>query len=79
MTNQSNERVLVAPTSTHGHFVKNHEQVIQLDSVNETFHVKGSSILETANHTDLEMESDCLITCQVSHNPFTGLFEKAKD
>lgn len=73
------ERVLVAPSSTHGHFVKGAKNVINLDQVNETFLVEGDSVLETDNHTALEMKGDCLITCQNVYNPFTEMYNKSKD
>ena len=69
----------VAPSSTSGHFVKGAIQVIDLDSVNETFLVQGKSILETANHTTLEMNETCLITTQVVFNPLSKLYQKALD
>lgn len=73
------ERVNVAPSSTEGHFIKGAKKVINLDNVNETFLVEGPSILETKNHTSLEIKEDCVITCQVVHNPFTKLYEKSRD
>jgi hypothetical protein len=73
------ERVNVAPSSTEGHFVKGAKQVINLDNVNETFLVEGQSVLETKNHTSLEIEEDCLITCQVVYNPFEKMYSKSKD
>lgn len=73
------ERVNVSPSSDEGHFVKGAKQVINLDKVNETFLVEGKSTLETKNHTTLEMEEDCLITCQVVYNPFKKMFEKSRD
>lgn len=73
------ERVLVAPSSTHGHFVVGAKQVINLDNINETFLVKGESKLETSNHTTLEMKKDCLITCQTVYNPLTKMLQKSKD
>lgn len=69
----------VAPSSTSGHFVKGAKQVINLDKVNETFLVKGESVLETANHTTLEMKKDCIITCQVVYNPFEKMYTKSRD
>lgn len=72
-------KVNVAPSSTHGHFVEGSKQVIDLDVTNETFHVKGKSTLSSANHTTLEMEEDCLITCQTVYDPFTRAFNKSKD
>ncbi len=71
--------VNVAPSSTEGHFVKGAKQVINLDKVNETFLVEGKSVLETKNHTSLEIEEDCLITCQVVYNPFEKMYTKSKD
>lgn len=73
------ERVNVAPSSTEGHFVKGAKQVINLDSVTETFAVKGEAVLETKNHTTLEIKEDALITCQVVYNPFENMFEKSRD
>jgi len=72
-------KVSVAPTSTHGHYVVGAEKVINLDNVNETFLVEGSSELETSNHTSLKMPTDCLITCQTVYNPFTEMYNKSKD
>lgn len=72
-------RVNVAPSSTEGHFIEKAKQVINLDNVNETFQVKGSSKLVTKNHTTLEIKEDCLITCQVVHDPFTNTFNKSRD
>lgn len=71
--------VNVAPSSTKGHFVKGAKNVVNLDNVNETFLVEGKSILETENHTVLEIEEDCLITCQVVYNPFSKMFTKSID
>lgn len=73
------KKVNVAPSSTHGHFIEGAKQVIDLDIVNETFHVKGESTLTSANHTTLALEEDCLITCQTVYDPFTGAFNKSKD
>jgi hypothetical protein len=72
-------RVNVAPSSTEGHFVKGAKKVINLDKINETFLVKGKAVLETKNHTSLEIEEDCIITCQVVYNPFSKMFTKSKD
>jgi len=46
-------KINVAPSSTEGHFVKGAKQVVALDTINETFLVKGESTLETKNHTTL--------------------------
>jgi hypothetical protein len=73
------EKVNVSPSSSHGHFVVGANKVINLDNVNETFLVEGKSVLETNNHTTLEMEETCLITCQVVLNPFSKMYEKSKD
>lgn len=73
------KKVNVAPSSTHGHFIEGAKQVINLDDVNETFQVKGKSQLTTNNHTTLELEEDCLITCQTVYNPFTNAFNKSRD
>lgn len=69
-------RVNVAPSSNNGHFVEDAQQVIDLDKVNELFYVKGKSRLVTENHTTLEMEEDCMITCQVVYNAFAQGFKK---
>jgi hypothetical protein len=72
-------RVNVAPSSTEGHFIKGAQKVVNLDKINETFHVKGAAVLETKNHTSLEIKDDCLITCQVVYNPFAGMYAKSRD
>ena len=69
----------VAPSSVEGHFVKNANQVVNLDETNETFLVKGESELVTKNHTSLDMKEDCLITCQQVYDPFAKAFIKSKD
>ena len=76
---KNKELVNIAPSSDNGHYVKNAKEVINLDEIQETFHVKGKSVLETKNHTTLELEEECLITCQTVYNPYTKLFEKSKD
>lgn len=73
------QRVNVAPSSNEGHFVKGARNVVKLDEVNETFLVEGPSILETANHTSLKLEEDCVITCQVVYNPFDKMYSKSRD
>jgi hypothetical protein len=73
------EKRNVAPSSTEGHFIKGAKQVIMLDEINETFLVEGKSTLETKNHTSLEIEEDCVITCQVVYQPFKKMFEKSRD
>lgn len=74
-----NKTVNIAPSSTEGHFVKGHKEVVNLDEINETFLVKGKSVLETKNHTTLKMNEDCLITCQVVFDPFAQVFNKSQD
>ena len=74
-----NKTVNIAPSSTEGHFVKGHKEVVNLDEINETFLVKGKSVLETKNHTSLNMNEDCLITCQVVFDPFARVFNKSQD
>lgn len=69
----------VSPSSTEGHFIEEAINVINLDNVNETFFVEGKSKLTTKNHTTLEIEEDCIITCQKVYNPFSKMFEKSKD
>ena len=75
------ERVNVSPSSTEGHFIKGAKQVINLDKINETFlvEVTETTILETKNHTSLEIKEDCLITCQVVYNPFEKMYSKSRD
>lgn len=73
------KKVNVAPSSTEGHFVEKAKAVVNLDEVNETFLVEGSSQLTTRNHTTLNIEEDCMITCQVVFDPFKKIFEKSKD
>lgn len=72
-------KVNVAPSSTEGHFIEDAKSVINLDITNETFLVEGKSKLTTKNHTTLEIEEDCLITCQKVYNPFSKLFERSAD
>lgn len=79
MQTQKQATVNVAPSSDNGHFVKDAKQVVMLDEVNETFRVKGASQLVTKNHTTLEMEEDCLITCQTVYDPFKEEFTKSRD
>lgn len=73
------QRINVAPSSTEGHFIEEAKNVVNLDNVNETFLVEGKSKLTTKNHTTLEIEEDCLITCQRVYNPFAKMFERSKD
>lgn len=72
-------KVNVAPSSDEGHFVKEHNKVVFLDDVTESFFVEGSSKLVTKNHTTLEQKEDCLINCQVVYNPFAKMFERSMD
>ena len=69
----------VSPSSQEGHFVEGAKNVIDLDVTNETFLVEGKSKLVTKNHTTLEIEEDCIITCQRVYNPFAKMFEKSRD
>lgn len=73
------ERKNVAPSSTEGHFITGAKNVIMLDEINETFLVDGPARLETKNHTSLEIEESCLITCQVVYNPFDKMYTKSRD
>lgn len=73
------KKINVAPSSTEGHYVKGAVNVVKLDEITESYYVKGKSKLVTKNHTDLEMEEDCMIICQQVLNPLTGLYEKSKD
>lgn len=79
MKTQTLKRINVAPSSNEGHFIENAKQVIDLDVVNETFAVKGASKLVTKNHTALEIEEDCIITCQQVYDPFKNIRVKSKD
>lgn len=69
----------IAPSSTHGHFIKETEQVIMLDEVTETFDVKGASKLVTTNHTTLKRDEDCTIICQTVYEPFKQMVIKSRD
>lgn len=70
----------IAPSSDNGHFVEGKNvQVIDLDTVGETFVVKGKSILTTKNHTSLDMAETCIVTCQQVYDPLKGAFEKSGD
>ncbi len=73
------KRVNVAPSSDEGHYVKGAKNVINLDNVTEAFYIEGDSVLETKNHTTLEMKGDCYINCQMVYNPFSRMMEKPKD
>ena len=73
------KRINVAPSSEEGHYVENAKQVINLDEVNETFLIEGKAKLVTKNHTTLEIEEDCIITCQTVYDPFKGISIKSKD
>ena len=72
-------RTNIAPSSSHGHFIEEANNVVNLDERNETFLVKGKSKLTTNNHTTIEESEDSLITCQTVYNPLTGAFDKSKD
>lgn len=75
------KKINVAPSSNDGHFVEKSKQVIDLDVINETFIVETDkdTTLTSKNHTNLKIEKDCIITCQVVYNPFLKVFEKSKD
>lgn len=73
------KQINIAPSSDNGHFVHEAEKVVNLDQVNETFLVEGKSKLVTKNHTTLNMDQDCIITCQVVYDPFKESFNKSKD
>lgn len=77
--NKVKERINVAPSSTEGHFIEEAINVVNLDNVKETFMVEGKSKLTTKNHTTLNIDEDCLITCQNVYNPFSKMFERSKD
>lgn len=71
--------VNVAPSSTHGHFLKGAKNVVELDKVTESFYVGEDAVLVSENHTTLEVKGGCLITCQVVYDPLKGVFEKSRD
>lgn len=73
------EAINIAPSSSHGHFIKGAKNVVNLDEINETFLIEGAAILETNNHTTLEIEKSCLITCQVVYNPLEKMYTKSQD
>ena len=75
----SKTKVNVAPSSVEGHFVEEARNVVNIDNLTETFFVEGKSRLTTKNHTALELEEDCLITCQQVFNPFSKMFEQSRD
>jgi hypothetical protein len=79
MNTETLKRVNVAPSSDEGHFVKGAKQVIDMDAITESFFVEGKSILETKNHTTLEMKDDCLVNCQMVYNPFAKMYERSRD
>lgn len=72
-------KVNVAPSSSHGHFIEDAENVIALDLVKEMFFSESASKLTTTNHTTIEREEKHLITCQNVYNPFSKMFELSKD
>lgn len=76
---KSETSVNIAPSSENGHYIKGDAKVIELDFINETFLVEGKSKLVTKNHTTLEREEKCLITCQTVYDPFKGISIKSKD
>lgn len=79
MKSQLSNEVNVAPSSTHGHYVVEAREVINLDTVNEMFLVEGKSKLVTDNHTTLNMDEDCLISCQRVPDPLSGFKRKVLD
>lgn len=81
MKTKTIEKINVAPSSTEGHYIKGAKQVVNLDKINETFlvEVTETTILETKNHTSLEIKEDCLVTCQVVYNPFQKMYSKSRD
>ena len=79
MSNQVLTKVNVAPSSNEGHYVEGAKKVINLDDATESFYVEGKSKLVTKNHTTLNQDDDCLISCQVLFNPFSQMFEKSQD
>lgn len=76
---ESKTGINIAPSSDSGHFIEEARKVVRLDEVNETFFVEGKSKMVTKNHTTLNIDTNCLITCQTVYNPFSKMFEKSKD
>jgi hypothetical protein len=80
MVNLAEKKVNVASeASTSGHFAVGAENVVVLDKVTETSWIEGRSRLVTQNHTELKQEESCMITIQNVYNPFSKMFQKAKD
>lgn len=79
MQTEELKKVNVAPSSDEGHFVRGAKQVIDMDAVTESFFVEGESVLETKNHTTLQMKDDCLVNCQMVYNPFAKMYERSRD
>lgn len=73
------EKVNVAKTSTEGHFIEKHKQVICLDEQKEIFFVEGDAVLTTKNHQTLPLEKDCLIVPQQVYNPYSRMLERSRD
>lgn len=73
------DRVNIAPSSTEGHFVEGHINVVKLDEITESFYVKGKSRLVTKNHTSLDMNESCFVNCQMVCNHFKKKIEKSRD
>lgn len=69
----------VSPSSDEGHYVHDAQRVIDLDNVTESFYVEGGGKLKTKNHTTLNLDETCMITCQMVYNPFSKMLEKSKD
>jgi len=80
MQNQANV-INVAPSSTHGHFVKKAKKVVDLDSINETFlvEVNEEATMVSENHLELPVNEDCLVVCQKTFNGFSALYEQSRD
>ncbi len=71
----------IAPSSTHGHFLQNAKNVVNLDEINETFlvEVEGETEMVSENHLDLPVNEDCLVICQKTFNGFSALYERSQD
>ena len=70
----------IAPSSDNGHFVEGRKvKVVDLDIANESFVVEGKSQLTTKNHTSLDMDETCIVTCQQVYDPLKKSFEKSRD
>ena len=79
MNTNTKKQINVAPSSRDGHYVSGAKKVVMLDQVTESFLVEGASELVSTNHTTLNTEDDCLISCQRVYDPFAEKFNLSND